>query len=35
MLYIAGEINSGLVGNTCVHQRQCSYLSSFLESWPI
>ena len=29
MLYIVGDINSGLVGNTFVHQCQSSYLSSF------
>ena len=28
MMYIAGDINSGLVGNTFVHQCQSSYLSS-------
>ena len=32
-MYIAGDIYSGLVGNTFVHQ--CSYLSSFFKSWPI
>ena len=35
MMYIAGDINSGLAGNTFVHQCQSSYLSSFFESWPI
>ena len=29
MLYIAGDIDSGLVGNTFVHQCQSSYLSLF------
>ena len=28
MMYIAGDVNSGLVGNTFVHQCQSSYLSS-------
>ena len=33
---IAGDINSGSVGNTFVHhQCQSSYLSSFFESSPI
>ena len=35
IMYIAEDINSGLVGNTFVHQCQSSYLSSFFESWPI
>ena len=35
MMYIAGDINSDLVGNTFVHQFQSSYLSSLFESWPI
>ena len=30
-MYIAGDINSGLVGNTFVHQCQSSYLSSLFE----
>ena len=34
-MYIAGDIYSGLVGNTFVHQCHSSYLSSFFESWPI
>ena len=35
MMYIAGDNNSGLVGDTFVHQCQSSYLSSLFESWPI
>ena len=31
VVHIAGDINSGLVGNTFVHQCQFSYF----ESWPI
>ena len=35
MMYIAGDIFSGLVGDAFVHQCQSSYFSSFFESSPI
>ena len=34
-MYIVGDTNSSLVGNTLLNQCQCSYMSAFLKSWPI
>ena len=33
-MYIVGDTNSSLVGNTLLNQCQCSYMSAFLKSWP-